>query len=585
MLRKKGLYNVMLIGAMVTVSLLTIASVIIEKDDIMDSTNRIIATSRANNALDCLLKDQTDGMLENGTVIKAKGRYFIYADEVLTLAHDFPDTVSATMLARIQNGKAIAFLLESDADAAMNEASGTIYYSKLLDPNERTFPVYEYSQVNEAVERYLKIVSYESSSEHVSFIKDYLDDSKNYDLPVGCTIELEAGELTVLDNGTQKVYRTTVEKGPYTFYNITPGVGGEFYVLNNDRIVQRGHLRPTGDLRMIHSDIPGYQNVRDLGGWPCDGGTIKYNLLFRGGTAFDTNDADQNTWMDMLGIKHVEHLDTLTSPESGKKKNFEQAKKEISEILNRIFDNAISGEATYFHCLDGADRTGMIAVILEGILGVSPYDIDKDYELTSFSTLRERTNETYCADMYILKQYPGKSFRDKCVEYLLDCGLNLDKINAFRRAVIDGNPEDIQEKYLDVPPKGSNLCDPEGEGWIDGGRCSSTGEDQYDTLAYTVTNYIQVQHGDTVYVKNLHVSDIFCSGIYREDKSAISGFLLKDDKNETFIKDIDINRDWEVFTVSHENAGYIRLCGMLKLGKEDVVINIFRNGEWLTLGS
>jgi hypothetical protein len=76
---------------------------------------------------------------------------------------------------------------------------------------------------------------------------------------------------------------------------------------------------------------------------------------------------------------------------------------------------------------------------------------------------------------------------------------------------------------------------------------------------------------------------MFYSGMYREDKSAISGFLLKDDKHEKYIKDIEINRDWEVFTINNEEASYIRLCGALKFDKEDIIINIYRNGEWLVI--
>ena len=71
--------------------------------------------------------------------------------------------------------------------------------------------------------------------------------------------------------------------------------------------------------------------------------------------------------------------------------------------------------------------------------------------------------------------------------------------------------------------------------------------------------------------------------MYREDKSAISGFLLADDENERFIKDVEINRDWEVFTVNNEYAAYVRLCGTLKFDAKDVVINIYRNGEWLII--
>ncbi len=608
---KKRSKIIALIIAMAVVSLLTIASLIVERSEIIDRTNGIIATWRANRALERVLKDQTDGEIDNGTVIKALGRYFVYADEVLSAAKEFPDTIATTTLARIENGKAVVFLFESDADAVMNDYPDTISYEKLIDPEEGSFPMYMYSQVNEAVEKYLEFVSYEATSDQVSYISGFLDDDKRYDLPAGCTIELEAGELTILDNGTQNVFRTTVEKGPYTFYNITPGVGGEFYILNGDNIVQRGHLRPTGALRMIYSDTPGLQNMRDLGGWPCDGGTIKYNILIRGGMVIDANDTDRNTWVKMLGIKHDVFLKTyddslfvgreqyrnksplgdhvslyqndLSVPGSENKQSFEQAKDEMNGIINRIFDNAIAGETTYFHCLAGADRTGMVAIILEGVLGVPRSDIDRDYELTSFSTLRERTNEMFVSDMNILKRYPGKTFRDKCVEYLLDCGVSLDKINAFRNAVIDGTPEEIKEKYAAVVPMGTNLCLPGGDGWIDGGRISSTGADRHDSPTYTVTNYISVQNGDIVYVKNLHVSDVFHSGMYATDKAPISGFLLADDVNEKYIKDVEINRDWEVFTVNNENAAYVRLCGTLKFDAKDVVINIYRNGEWLII--
>lgn len=233
--------------------------------------------------------------------------------------------------------------------------------------------------------------------------------------------------------------------------------------------------------------------------------------------------------------------------------------------------------------MGGDDSTGMIAVLLEGVLGVSKNDIDKDYELSSFSSLTERNGLIYRADMNILMQYPGKTFRDKCVEYLLDCGITLEKINAFRNAVIDGTPEEIKEMYLNVMPQGSNLCVPDGDGWVDDGRCSDTGEALFDTFNYSITNYIPAQNGDIVYVKNFHISDIFCSGMYRDDKSPITGFLLADGKSGTLIKDIEINRDWEVFTVCNEEASFIRLCGTLKLNRDDVVINVFRNGEWLVI--
>ena len=49
----------------------------------------------------------------------------------------------------------------------------------------------------------------------------------------------------------------------------------------------------------------------------------------------------------------------------------------------------------YFHCRIGADRTGTLAYLLEGILGVSKENRYRDYELTVFFGLDERTRFYY----------------------------------------------------------------------------------------------------------------------------------------------------------------------------------------------
>ena len=45
----------------------------------------------------------------------------------------------------------------------------------------------------------------------------------------------------------------------------------------------------------------------------------------------------------------------------------------------------------YFHCTIGTDRTGTIAYFLEGLLGVSEEDRLRDYEMTYFFGLTNRT--------------------------------------------------------------------------------------------------------------------------------------------------------------------------------------------------
>ena len=53
--------------------------------------------------------------------------------------------------------------------------------------------------------------------------------------------------------------------------------------------------------------------------------------------------------------------------------------------------NGNDAYAIYFHCRIGADRTGTLAYLIEGILGASEEERYKDFELTVFFGLRERT--------------------------------------------------------------------------------------------------------------------------------------------------------------------------------------------------
>lgn len=505
------------------------------------------AFEKATYALRMILAEQADGALASGTVIQVGKNYFVYNGKHLCVTQETPDTSFTFTRATVaKNGAAVYLSLEDGLPDAFS-ASETITYNVLFDSAEDAIETYEYCQENPAASKFWNEVSYKHAADTVSEIAKYTNASERYDRPLGYTITLQAGELTVYDNGSQSAYTVAVEEGPYTFYNITPGVGGEFWVMQGDTIVQKGHLRPSGTIRMIYSDTPGLQNMRDLGGLACDGGTIKYNLLIRGGMIINATDADRNTWVKLLDIKHEIFVKTyyesqlvgkeeyrnksplgddvtfyqndLSAEDLVNKRSFAHAKEQMNGIINHLFDNAIAGEATYFHCLAGADRTGMVAIIVEGVLGVSKSDIDKDYELTSFNCLRERNGVGYLYDINILRSYPGETFRDKCIAYLLDCGIAPEKINAFRNAVIDGIPEQVLGCGLEEEPTGVNLAHPNGDGWIDNGRSSTDGEGRTDATGYILTNYFQVQNGDIVYVKNLRLSSTLYSGIYRANKN------------------------------------------------------------------
>lgn len=326
--------------------------------------------------------------------------------------------------------------------------------------------VYTFNQERAEVTKFLKEVTYDPSDYTVSSIADYVTKgSANH--PEGITIPMKsAGTLIVIDGNTNNVFSKTITGGgSVTIYNCTPGVDSKFILIdNNNNIIQQGIIRPTGACRMIH--MTNVDNVRDFGGWACDGGTVKYGKLFRGGEVYGylTEDGTAQA-IDMLGIlKEIDlrfdsdlngrmesgfgkSVDMLHVDMSWNDLNYQKSSGNIKKIFDPLFDYVIAGHPTYFHCSAGADRTGVVALLCEAILGVSQSDIDKDYELTNFFTgvstdaLARRRNEMpWAREINIINTYTGTTFRDKAVNFMVSCGITIEKINAFRAAMIDGIP-------------------------------------------------------------------------------------------------------------------------------------------------
>ena len=324
---------------------------------------------------------------------------------------------------------------------------------------------YTFDQRRTEVANFLDNVTYDPSDYSSSQIGNYVT-SKSSNHPVGVTINMKAtGTLTVIDGYTGRTVSKAVSAGDVTIYNCTPGATSKFVLTNADgSIVQNGVIKPTGACRMIH--MTNVDNIRDLGGWACDGGVVKYGKLFRGGEmyGFLTDDGKQQA-LDMLGIlkeidlRFAEDLNGRTESGFGPTVDmlwvdmtwnaltYQKSSGNIKAIFDPLFDYVIAGKPTYFHCSAGADRTGVVALICEAILGVSQSDCDKDYELTNFYTgvgtdadARRRDEAVWTREITYLNTYSGATFREKTMNFLLSCGITLEKINAFREAMIDGSP-------------------------------------------------------------------------------------------------------------------------------------------------
>lgn len=153
--------------------------------------------------------------------------------------------------------------------------------------------------------------------------------------------------------------------------------------------------------------IDGVSNVRDMGGWKTESGkTIKYEKIYRGARLDDITDLGIST-IKALGIKTDIDIRSTASWDSygavektGLKYYFfdtnahydyvlggGDTEKEIRENYPQIFELLAdeSNYPIYMHCNFGNDRTGSMAFILNGLLGVNYEDLTRDYEITSYA--------------------------------------------------------------------------------------------------------------------------------------------------------------------------------------------------------
>ena len=162
----------------------------------------------------------------------------------------------------------------------------------------------------------------------------------------------------------------------------------------------------------------GIYNVRDLGGYMTSSGKrVKQGLVFRGGEIttmtssghYNTiTEIAKKTFREDMGMVGGVELDLRGASDIGDGyaacgfanngdiqysqyaiKSYEQTFTQTRTMVAPIFEllkNA-NNKHVYFHCFGGADRTGTIGFLLNGLLGVSYEDLVIDFELTSYSSI------------------------------------------------------------------------------------------------------------------------------------------------------------------------------------------------------
>ena len=92
-----------------------------------------------------------------------------------------------------------------------------------------------------------------------------------------------------------------------------------------------------------------------------------------------------------------------------------------------------------FHCIAGADRTGSLAFILNGLLGVDEEELWRDWEVTAFQKEKldfgHRTR--FSKLVKVFEPFPGANINEKIVAYVKSAGFTDADIEKFRALMLE----------------------------------------------------------------------------------------------------------------------------------------------------
>ena len=98
-----------------------------------------------------------------------------------------------------------------------------------------------------------------------------------------------------------------------------------------------------------------------------------------------------------------------------------------------------SGCPIDFHCIAGQDRTGAVAFILNGLLGVSEEDLYLDWEVTGFWNENAGFNHKNRFDHLVngFQKLKGENLHEKIENYVLSLGFTRADIEKFRSIMLE----------------------------------------------------------------------------------------------------------------------------------------------------
>lgn len=279
----------------------------------------------------------------------------------------------------------------------------------------------------------------------------------DYYLEISLTEDFSNSSLYLVHGKTLKLYN--LFSGARYFWRVAPSQGQ----LKNSSVY---NFNTAEGVRNVFVD--GITNVRDLGGYTTvDGAKVRQGLLYRGGmwnaawtdtlslnfkaTGLTTvlRDLALKSEIDLRGQGDSERGNMNDSAIPGIRYYYYGCSYSSgifpanNDTVKRIFEEILSVESNYpvyFHCAIGTDRTGMLAYVIGGVLGISENDLQVDYLLSNFGNIGSSRSLT--SDMNNFRQViaakSGETHKEKVEKFLIeDVGVSASAIEKLRGILLE----------------------------------------------------------------------------------------------------------------------------------------------------
>ena len=282
---------------------------------------------------------------------------------------------------------------------------------------------------------------------------------------------------------------TDIDEEFFYVRNLIPGMNYYRIVDANGNKSEVDSINVIGPLRAIYIANT-IQNMRDIGGLTTyDGHKIKYGMIYRSagwnnifGTSLDVmHELKMKTELDIRysdslhdftsslapvdGINFINYgMGQYTQIIPGGRRGWDDGYANLGNIFNVLADP--NNYPLTYHCSAGADRTGTLSLLIEGLLGITYEQIIQDFEITTFyltprfrsalyedendiccfdpSGIMQDDNQNYVAFDYLINEiknkYPSKdgSLSGAIENYLKTvCNVSDETLNAVKNNLLD----------------------------------------------------------------------------------------------------------------------------------------------------